>query len=54
MRPLVHYPQEARWWRPQRCACGLRLWKCPDWREALRHHLDYGRTHDAPYAPSQP
>lgn len=30
---LDHYPAEKRWWRPDRCVCGLRLRNCPDWRQ---------------------
>lgn len=35
MGNLTHYPDIKRWWRPQRCICGLRLRNCPDWRAFL-------------------
>jgi hypothetical protein len=34
-----------RWWQwqPRRCACGLLLWRCPDWNARVarqqRNHL---------------
>lgn len=53
MRPLEHYPAEGRWWRRQRCACGLRLWRCPDWHDTLRELRDASRTLSGPYAAGQ-
>jgi len=51
MRPMVHYPCEARWGRRQRCVCGLVLWRCPDWRETLDQQLTASKSLVGPYQP---
>jgi hypothetical protein len=40
---LIHYPAKKRRWRVERCACGLRLRNCPDWRGFLADLRDVGR-----------